>query len=153
MRLIFLILFFAGSAFADTSSQWNGLISQIVAHGEQSDSGEGLWRTLSKITPPDTTKSHQADYMSTVGAFDQSNKYIPFEVDAVSENWRLFSDHWEIDQWLYTLSVAGELQEIEHYQIEESLDHEILKDDFIPTGAPTSPSELARWNSVLQRWY
>lgn len=136
------------------SAKWQALISEVVAKGTAMETEDGSWRTLTRIIPADTTKSHEADYLSTVGGVDSNQKYFPSIVYDSYEDWQLDqSGNWNIEQWEFTISVDGELLAIAHNKLRETKDGEVLGSDELPTAGPSDAGDLKFWGQKLSEWY
>jgi hypothetical protein len=165
MRAFFLIAFFALSplsqAFAANtppgfeSTRWEKLVGLVAFIGDQYDIGDGVQlRSFASIIPTDKTVPHKADYFSTIGLVDTFRKYHPNEISAVSEDWRKQTNgNWEIEQWIWKVSLSGELRGVMHGLIVKTPDNTIVEMKNLPVGNADAPEELARWGAKLNEWY
>ena len=146
---------FAGTPPGFDAAKWEKLVSLVAFVGEKMDVGDGMQlRSFGNIVPNDKSIPHKADYFSTMGAFNSMGKYYPFEVSAVSEDWRKRENgNWEIEQFIWKISLSGELKGVMHQMLVETHDGTVLEIVNLPVGTAQDPAELARWGAKLDEWY
>lgn len=140
------------SASADGDSQkWEKLLGHIVQDGQTTETPQGVFRTLQRIEPQDPTRPRRADFIRTVGGFDGNGVYRIRRIESVSENWRIDpKSNWDIDQWLFKVSAAGDLQSASHVHLVKTPSGSVLVYDSLKEDA----SELDRqWKNRLEAWY
>jgi hypothetical protein len=129
-------------------------MNQIVQKGTSMQIDGYEWRTLSSVVPADSSQLHRANYISTIGAKDSTGVYGIEELSDVSENWQIDSNgHWNIDQWIFEISDEGELTQVSHNTLIETLDGQVLDDQALPVAAISDPVQLQQWGQVLDAWY
>ena len=81
------------------SKQWVAMLNEVAQKGKTMVIGEGqAFRVLSNVTPNDTTKARQAEYMSLMGAINEQNEFNVYGVSTVSENWTIDANgNWVIN--------------------------------------------------------
>ena len=134
---------------------WQKLVQTTIEKGNALflDNDQEI-RTLKKITPDNSQVSHQAEYFSTLGQTDSNGKYQASEVSVVSENWQLKENNiWLIDQWIYRVSISGELLGIMHDEMRETTDGQYLDGQNFPTGEVDDPATIALWGKKLNQWF
>ena len=135
-------------------AKWQQLVERIVQKGAHMDTDDGAWRSLTSIVPADPTAPHLANYISTIGGYDSSGTYVAEEVSQVSENWQIDSNkNWNVDQWIFQVSLEGELSQLAHNTLIETIDGQVLDDHSLHTGSISDPAELAHWEKLLDAWY
>lgn len=134
------------------AAKWEQLISKARAEGEMLDGGEmGILMVLTRKTPLEGAKGHQADYFSTVGRII-NDKYVPIWVSVVSETWRVNADgHWDIDQWIYYVDLYGALYDTKHITMIITQESRVLEHVGHPVDAE-DPAEVARWGRMASEW-
>jgi hypothetical protein len=137
------------------AQKWQTLLQQAATQGEEVETPDGyLLHYLTQMTPPDTTRTHQSDYFSVVGAYTGANQFTVLDVSVVSETWTLNSDgNWEIEQWIHEVHPNGDLYRVDHSSMVESPDGSILDMKDFPVGSPSSDTELQKWDAALMNWY
>ena len=133
---------------------WNKLIQTAVQTGDPLLMNDDLeMRVLKNILPNDPMASHQADYFSTVGYTNSQAEYQAYEISVVSENWQKTEDNqWLIDQWIYRVSIEGELLELTHDEVYETMDRQYLGGRNFPVGSVNEPEQIAIWGKKLAAW-
>lgn len=146
---------FAGTPPGFDAAKWDKLVGLVAFVGEQMNVGDGLQlRSFGSLVPNDKAIPHKADYFSTMGAVDSMGIYHPFEVSAVSEDWRKRENgDWEIEQWIWKVSLTGELRGVMHTMLVETHDGSVLDIINLPVGTAQDPAELERWGAKLGEWY
>lgn len=134
------------------ATSWKTLMNKTIKEGAQLESNFGLYIYLSRVTPPDTSQPRAADYFTLRGAYS-NNRYVPFEVSSVTEDWN-FDAHgnWTIDQVIRRLNVEGELLGISRTRIVETKEGTILSMTTLPAGDANSEVELKSWGEKLSSW-
>jgi hypothetical protein len=131
-------------------AQWEALIQRIVAEGKASDTGAGTYLSLERIVPADKSVSHQADYISAVGAFTADGRFSASHLESVYETWTKLEDgNWAIDQWLFPVSLLGNLKRCHHVRILETPDGSVLEHTLTPL---TEEEAEREWAPRLRSW-
>jgi hypothetical protein len=158
--LVVILLVCSGNAWAGNTppdfnpAKWQQLVDKIIQKGAHMDTDDGAWRSLSSTVPADPTQAHLSNYISTIGGYDSSGTYVAEEISDVSENWQIDSNkNWNVDQWVLQISDAGELVQLAHNTLIETMDGQVLDDRALPVGAASDPAELAHWGKLLDAWY
>lgn len=147
--LILISLLLPWTVLAD--ARWDLLTSKVTTEGFQQDTGYGIYSTLTAITQIDDLGSHQADYISGVGGFDQNDVFVAGRFELVSEQWMKDANgNWDVDQWLFRVSVEGELDWGARYRLVETERGNVISHDAIPVTAGELAQALER---QLQQWY
>ena len=157
--LLMLLAFSAPLANAATApnfdlARWSKLMNRMILEGSRTDSTYGTMLSLSKVNPPDESKSRQAEYISVLGTYSD-NIFMPLMVSAVSETWTLLDNgNWDIDQRIYNTQPMGDLSKVLHLHIVKSSDtNTVLTYDHLPVGEIYSVEELTNWGKKLNEWY
>ncbi len=130
---------------------WSNWILAVVATGTPTEMPNGIYLTKARIEPADSTKTHQADYFSTVGGFRPDGSFAVDHVEGVSETWTIATDgQRDIDQWLFSVSRDGDLLRTLHMRLVETEEGQVLQDDVVPS---TADESMARWIAQLDSWY
>ena len=157
MKALFLALVMGWSVVAAAAlpegvepAQWEGLIQKIVAEGKASDMGVATYLSLERLEPNDKAVTHQADYISAVGGYAPDGRFNATHLESVFETWTKLEDgNWAIDQWLFPVSLMGNLKRSYHVQILESPDGTILEHNL--TGLSEEEAER-EWAPRLKSW-
>lgn len=158
ISLLFTTLLAGSFAQADApvfdKAKWDRLVANAATHGEEMIVDRGVeYRSLSKIVPADLENTHSANYFSTVGYTNEKNEYVPGYVSVVSENWVLNAqNNWEIDQWLYLISLDGNLRGIWHNFLIETKVGSVLEYKSLPVEGIDQPSSLDNWSKKMGEW-
>ena len=159
--VVVLVFLFSGISFASALppgfdlAKYQALSTKAAEKGELLEAPDGLsYKILSRIDPADTSKPHDAEYFSVLGANDSQGRFSIVEISMVSEDWRKRSNgDWEIEQWLWSAATDGILQSVGHYLLVETAEGSVLDDKALPVGKPDDPAELSRWETKLEEWY
>lgn len=163
MRLIHLlasgfVVVFSLSGFAATppgfnQASWNQFVAKVAATGSPMLAANAELHVFSHVVPNDVSKPHQADYFSTLGERDNAGTYTPFSVSVVNENWQKDSSgNWIIDQWIFDLTLMGDLRRVYHGRVVESQSGSVLSDESFPVGSPTDSANLQLLGHKLDQW-
>ena len=141
--LVAAMLFFGQTPFGhlvDVASQ-----SEEVLHTPYGD-----YHVLKHIEPADVTQTHDAEYFSVVGGM-YKGKFYADHVEMVSERWvHTTHDVWNIDQWLFTVSLTGELVRASHNRLHEDDNGTVLPSEDPP--APTDAEADAMFKKHAVDW-
>jgi len=131
--------------------KWNELVEQVQLNGRSSAYPNGVYLSVGHVSPSDETQDHQADYLSTVGFFDDQSNYHVDHLEAVSETWTLDAEkNWHIDQWIFVLSASGDITKTMRREIVRTQTGIVLKLDSLPA---TAEESAAHWGKLLQEWF
>ncbi len=159
-----LSLFVSSFALAATPpdfdlTRWYALVKKMSTEGSRTDNTQGTMYTLARVVPADITQTHSADYMSVFGQYVENifapaeKVFVPSEIHSVTEQWTLRADgSWEINQWIRTASLDGELTKVVHVRIVKK-GSTVLEYARLPVGSENSPEELASWGQKIGEWY
>ena len=140
--LVAAMLFFGQTPFGhlvDVASQ-----SEEVLHTPYGD-----YHVLKHIEPADVTQTHDAEYFSVVGGM-YKGKFYADHVSMVSENWVREGNIWNIDQWLFTVTLTGELVRASHNTLREDDNGTVLPSEYPP--APTDAEADAMFKKHAVDW-
>lgn len=133
-----------------SAGEWDALLTKTRSEGEASDTGGGTYLTLRRIEPADKSVSHRAEYFSLLGAATYDGGFAPWRVESVFENWEKEANgHWRIDQWIFTVSLSGNLGRSYHGLIVEDADGSVLEHDLRPLSEEDAE---AAWAPRLRSW-
>lgn len=155
LSILFVVLGLGSWALADVppsfdSAKWSQLINHITHDGTVMQSQAGIYMVLSSITSTDATQPHIANYISTVGWNNVDGIYEVDHLESVWENWQKDSDgNWQISQWIYILTPAGDLYSAQNYHIVEGANGSVISYQFLQTSAETN---MQQWNDQLNSW-
>lgn len=149
MSLIAISLFVPWIAMAD--ARWDQLTAKVTTEGARLDTQFGMYVSLSSVVPLDDKGSHQADYISGVGGVDEDDVFHAGRFELVSETWiKDANGNWDVDQWLFRVSVEGVLQWGGRYRLVETERGTVISHDSIPLKEGELDQALLR---QLQNWY
>ncbi|MFV8250415.1 hypothetical protein [Bdellovibrio bacteriovorus] len=140
-----------GSAALASGSQWENLNQIIKDTGTVSETQFGIYLTLSSIVPIGTEGARQADYLSAVGGYDENGNFHAGHLEGVSEQWLIDADgNWSIDQWLFRVSVDGEIDWIAHYHMVQKPNGTMISHDSLIVDDGEGES---KWHFWVEDWY
>lgn len=146
----FSVAAWAGKPVDFDPNSWKSLLDHASQNGERRDFANGSFLILSRVVPEDPNVTHQADYFSLVGSFGMDGEFRRNRAEAVSESWVLRpSGLWEIDQWLFVLSLDGTVGMKLHRHLVRTEDGLVRQADSVPT---TEKEYMDRWNALLKAW-
>lgn len=135
------------------SAKWNSLVVTSLRKGRAYQLDSGILFSLAHIVPNDESKPRVADYFSTL-LVNNNGQWVPVESGEVHEVWTVGKDgYWHIDQWVYILSLDGQLADVAHNYVVEGNDGRVYDSGSYPTGGPRDPEILGQWARQLQDWY
>lgn len=135
-----------GSASA---ADFASLAKKAAAEGTVLDSGMGEYRVLERLTPNDKTVSHYAEYFSAVGG-QFSGKFYIDHIEIVQENWvKEENNLWNIDQWLFAVTVDGQMVRYNHHVLKETIDGTVVAFD---TPQSSDKDAQTEFSAFLSRW-
>lgn len=143
------VLLSCASSFAQSNLNWAPLTTKVIAQGEPTETFAGIFMTVRNIQNL-AENSYHARYYSAVGGYDDAGKFNAGHLELVSEKWTLSKDNiWNIDQWLFSLSLEGELHFVRHYKMQQTLDGTVLGHD----NQTIKPGEdLQQLKGLHQHW-
>jgi len=133
-------------------AKWEQLSAKVLASSNVMQIEAGELRFLSQIVPEDTSVDHHSRYLSILGNYDAQSKFNAEDISSVDEGWQIDQDGiWSVDQWIYHMTLKGDLIDVTHTQIRER-DGQVLSIDDLKAGNPTDAEELQRWGALLDQW-
>jgi len=162
MRMIFSLVLLLSSSLAFASSpmtvpkdfdsaKWQALMARAGVQGQEMDTQFGVYKSLTSDVPADTTKAHKSDYYSVVGGMGDGGVFHVDHVEIISENWQINKDgNWDIDQWQYVVTTAGDVQEFNHIHLVETPSRVVVTDDNVTV---TEQAALVNLTLLLNQWY
>jgi len=151
--LFCLLAFSTTAAFADTTDPWTKLLNYTMDKGEvmQPDNGPTLV-SIARITPPDKSVPHVAEYFSVAFQQDNNGQLQPVGTSEVSEDWQIDKDgNWQVTQWIFLSTIAGIPMKAMKGTIVETMNGQVLVAE--RTEVPlTDAAAKAKWDSNLVDW-
>ncbi|MNJ96773.1 hypothetical protein D3C87_145060 [compost metagenome] len=132
--------------------KWEALLGEMIFKGDRTETQNGYYMTLThQVALPAPAEGHHVEYISTVGYYDHTGIYQPMRVEAVSETWRIDRNgNWDIDQWLFVISIAGDVVRGQHVHLVETRTGSIVEYDYLRT---TEEEQLQQWKGISDNWY
>lgn len=144
------VLMLSSLAFA-SDSQWEKLNQIIVQTGTPTETEYGTYMSLTNIRPIGSDGSRQADYVSAVGGYDDLGNFHAGRLEGVSELWQLNADgNWFVDQWLFRVSLEGEVDWLAHYHMVQKPNGNIVSHDSLIVDDDEGES---KWHTWVEEWY
>lgn len=132
------------------AAKWQQITAETLAKGSLMQTPYNYYKTLSYLNPADLSKAHTADYFSAVGNFDNQQKFVVDHFEIVSETWTIDAQkNWNIDQWIFVVSVDGSLTNGDHNFIVEDAGGRVL---VVKTISSTPDERLQGWSERLSEW-
>lgn len=145
-------------AYAVDQARWMEMMKKLVKDGERGTYGDSHGViSLSRINPPDTAKTRQADYFSLLGVIS-NGQFHPMMTSFVSEKWELTTkadtgeNIWKIDQWLYSMDLAGAPQSASHRVMIQTLERRVLDITDTPDSGVNSAKAHKKWTELMALW-
>lgn len=146
MKRLFLYFFLAVSLVFSSESRavdqkdLDFLITRAAREGQRQESYAGIYKTLKHSQSFGADSGYQANYFSVVGGEDNAGNFHTGRIELVSEYWKLDPDgNWNIDQWLYKLSIDGRPMWVAHYRMIQTPQGLVL----LHQGVTSTPAEEA----------
>ena len=131
-----LFVFFSSLAFAQ-DLDWTSLIPKAIAKGETSEANGSIFKTVKDIELP------KAEYLSVVGGFSDG-VFEAWHLEIASEHWIRNEDgNWDIDQWLFAVTLEGKSYFTLHNRMIQTDSGSILFYDSIAIGEGEESTKLA----------
>lgn len=133
LTFLALSVFLPTISFASTDQSFQQLINKSIQAGERLEMPDQTYMVLKMITKGNADNSDHHDYFSSVGFFSK-NVFVASHVEVVSEVWTVNDKkNWEIDQWIFSSDLKGELNWARHGLVVESSGGRVLStQDFNP---------------------
>lgn len=133
-------------------AKFESLVKKTIFEGQVLQNIYGTTIYLGRVVPQDTTKPRSADYFTAVVTV-RDNIVIPTRYDVVSENWSISAEgNWVIDQFIFQLTPAGDLDKALHQRVTETPEMSVIKVEQIPApiAAPETQETLRK---VMDQWF
>lgn len=134
MRLLLVVYLVVLSGVAQAqvdSTTWNSLLNKITSEGRVIDSYYGVYMSLSNHEQ--VQDGYLADYISTVGGYDNQGQYQYSHVELVSEDWSTNADgNWDINQWIFVIEKDQSMRRAAHIHLVEDPTGGILVHERLP---------------------
>lgn len=132
--------------------KWEALGRKAGELGVDQDTPFGVFRSLTRRSPNDLTKSHLAEHFSAVGGVSLDGTFGAGRYELVWENWTRKEDgNWFLDQWLFLLSPEGEIRMGLHNNFEKREADGIITNYYRFPSDPTA--EKAKFLELIQKWF
>ena len=128
---------------------WGHLVEKAAQSDYVLHTPYGDYHVLKHIVPEDTAQTHDAEYFSAVGGMFKG-KFYTDHVEMVSEHWVREGNIWTVDQWLFTVSINGELLRTSHNNLREDMNGTVLPSPYPP--APTEAEAGEMFKKIGKEW-
>lgn len=134
----------------EISANWKKLVETVLKSGKVVSNSFNDYLFIENIQPQDQSQSHTANYFSLVGYIADGVIHAD-RIEVVSENWQLdIEGNWNIDQWLFKVSEAGEVTWSAHIGMVQTPKRIITKHEYYEYN---KDEEALNWKRVLGGWY
>lgn len=129
------------------------LVEKAVQEGEKNDLADYITYHFTNGPRENNGQPHQVDYLTVMGV-EFPGGFRASSVSLVKEDWQInAAGNWEIDQWLRSFTLGGELAFIRHAKIIETKDGSVLDIIEFPNGGREDAGEVAEAEREMMVWF
>ena len=129
---------------------FDSLIDFAAKTGKRQASQFGVFKTLGHVQNFGNETGYKVNYFSFVGGEGIDGNFNVGRVEMVSEFWGIDENgNWDIDQWLYKVSLDGKPTWVAHYRLVQTFQGVVL----LHQGIDSTPEhEIAEFKKMLSFW-
>lgn len=140
------------AALSAPDKSWQNILEKLRERGEYRPQDEMIPATFGLADIKGSTEAtHQSDYVNVWGFVDEDGVFHAAYVTFVSEHWKLEKDKWRISQWLFKVSIHGEVSSAMTALLIEDLDRRVLHHESQGV-KPESPAAKAKYAALVKQW-